>query len=195
MPASRGGPVRATGPCAILIGGAPGTGKSTLAAALAPRLGAAVLDLDVATGPLTAVVCDLVGAVDLSDPRIARLTRTPRYETLYALAEDNLRAGISVILVAPFTTERSAEGRAGVTERLAGYVSPPVFVWLHLSDDEMVGRLARRNAVRDRAKTADPSEYLASIGRDPPTGPHVALDGSQPVPALVERVLVHLSSS
>jgi hypothetical protein len=59
----------------------------------------------------------------------------------------------------------------------------------------MVGRLARRNAVRDRTKTADPSAYLASIGREPPTGPHVALDGSQPVPALVQRVLVHLSSS
>ena len=153
-----------------------------------------MLDLDVATGPLTAVVCDLVGAVDLGDPRIARLTRTPRYETLYALAEDNLRAGISVILVAPFATERSAEGWTAVTERLAAYVAHPVFVWLHLPDDEIVGRLARRNAVRDRAKTADPSAYLASIPRRPPAGPHVALDGSQPVPSLVERVLVHLSS-
>ena len=53
-------------PTAILIGGAPATGKSTLAAALAPRLGAAVLDLDVATGPLISVVSGLIGAADIA---------------------------------------------------------------------------------------------------------------------------------
>jgi predicted kinase len=46
---------------AILIGGPPATGKSTLAEALAPRLGAALLDLDVATGPLTRVISGLTG--------------------------------------------------------------------------------------------------------------------------------------
>ena len=45
----------------MLIGGPPATGKSTLAAALAPQLGAALLDLDVATGPLTRVVSELIG--------------------------------------------------------------------------------------------------------------------------------------
>src|SRR5215212_9585234 len=82
------GPMRR--PCAILISGAPATGKSTLAAALAPRLGAAVLDLDVATGPLTTVVSDLIGVADLGNGELARLTRGPRYETLFALAEENL---------------------------------------------------------------------------------------------------------
>ena len=41
---------------AVLVAGPPATGKSTLATALAPHLGAAILDLDVATGPLTRVV-------------------------------------------------------------------------------------------------------------------------------------------
>ena len=45
----------------MLIGGPPATGKTTLAEALAPRLDAALLDLDVATGPLTAVVAGLAG--------------------------------------------------------------------------------------------------------------------------------------
>jgi hypothetical protein len=39
-------------PAAVLIGGPPTTGKSTLAAALAPHIDAAILDLDVAAGPL-----------------------------------------------------------------------------------------------------------------------------------------------
>jgi predicted kinase len=176
---------------AVLISGAPATGKSTLASALAPRLGAALLDLDVATGPLTAVVSDLLGAADLGDPRIARLTRTPRYETLYALAEANLRAGMSVVLVAPFTTERTAGGWQAVAARLTA----PVLVWLHLPDAELVDRLQRRNATRDSAKTANPSAYLAAIDRNPPAAPHLALDATRPVADLVEAVLAHLASA
>jgi predicted kinase len=175
---------------AVLISGAPGTGKSTLAALLAPRLGAALLDLDVATGPLTAVVSDLVGAADLSDPRIAGLTRTPRYETLFGLADDNLRAGMSVVLVAPFTVERTVEGWSAVVQRL----TDPVLVWLRLPDEELVQRLTRRNAVRDTDKMANPSAYLAAIDRDPPAAPHLALDATRPVGDLVERVVAHFAS-
>jgi predicted kinase len=183
-----------TVPRAVLVGGAPGTGKSTLAAALAPRLGAAVLDLDVATGPLTAVVSDLVGAADLSDPRIARLTRSPRYETLFALAEDNLRAGMPVVMVAPFSTERTANGWRAVVRRLSPHAADPVLVWLHVTDADLVDRLRRRNAERDRDKTANPSAYLTAIDRQPPVAPHLALDATLPVAVLVDRVLNHLGS-
>src|SRR5580692_5294569 len=69
---------------AVLIGGPPATGKSTLAAALAPEMGAALLDLDVVTGPLTRVVSGLVGVRDLEDPVLAGLTRAARYDTLIA---------------------------------------------------------------------------------------------------------------
>src|SRR5712691_4835698 len=70
------------GLAAVLIGGPPATGKSTLAAALAPHLGAALLDLDVATGPLTRVVSGLTGVRDMDDPVLAGLTREARYDTL-----------------------------------------------------------------------------------------------------------------
>ena len=52
-------------PAAVLVSGPPATGKSTLATALAPRLRAALPDLDVATGPLTRVVSELIGVHDL----------------------------------------------------------------------------------------------------------------------------------
>jgi predicted kinase len=190
---------------AILISGAPATGKSTLAAALAPRLGAALLDIDVATGPLTTVVSDLIGVADLSDPRIAPLTRAPRYETLYALAADNLRAGISVVLVAPFTTERSAAGWTAAAERLATHAvradpdglrhvaAEPVMVWLHLPPDQLVERLRRRAATRDTDKLRDPDAFLATVDRDPPAAPHLAVDASTPLADQVECVVAHLA--
>jgi predicted kinase len=90
----------------VLIGGPPATGKTALATALAPHLGAAVLDLDVATGPLVRVVSGLAGVHDLDDPVLARLTRDARYETLLGLAEANMRAGRPVVLVAPWPCHR-----------------------------------------------------------------------------------------
>jgi predicted kinase len=180
-------------PRAILISGAPATGKSTLAAALAPRLGAAVLDIDVATGPLTDVVSRLLGVADLSDPRIAELTRTPRYDTLLALAEDNLRAGISVVLVAPFTAERSMDGWTAVADRLAAHGAGPALVWLRLPAHRLVERLKRRDAARDTDKVQDPGAFLGTLDGSPPTAPHLALDASMQVADLVDRVISHLA--
>ena len=179
-------------PRALLIGGAPGTGKSTLAAALAPRIGAAVLDLDVATGPLTDVISRLLGVADLGDPRIAELTRAPRYHTQLALAEDNQRAGLSVVVVAPFTAERSA-GWTAVADRLAAHAAGPTLVWLHLPAHVLVERLGRRDAARDTDKVKDPDAFLAALDDSPPAAPHLALDATEPVTDLVDRVLAHLA--
>ena len=182
-------------PRALLISGAPATGKSTLAVALAPRLGAALLDLDVATGPLTTVVSELLGASDLSAPQLAACTRAPRYETLFALAEDNLRAGLSVVLVAPFTAERTAAGWRAATDRLAPYADGLTLVWLHLPPGELADRLIRRGATRDRDKLRSPDAFLATVPPDPPAAPHLALDARLPVAHLVERVVAHVAAT
>ncbi len=176
---------------AVLIGGPPATGKSTLAEALAPRLGAALLDLDVATAPLTRVISGLTGVHDLDDPALAGLTRAARYDTLLGLAAANLRAGRPVVLVAPFSTERADPSAwAATTRRLA---AEPTLVWLHLPPDELVRRLTRRAEARDENKIRDPASFLGALDLAPPAVPHLALDATQPTPAQVQAVLAHLS--
>jgi predicted kinase len=180
-------------PAAVLIGGPPATGKSTLAAALAPELGAALLDLDVATGPLIRVVSDLIGVRDLDDPVLAGLTRAARYDTLLALAGDNLRAGRPVVLVAPFSAERAQPSAwAAITRRLAG---DPTMVWLHLPPGELIRRLTRRALARDENKIRDPASFVTGLDLEPPVIPHLALDASQPTSTLVKSVLGQLSGT
>jgi predicted kinase len=177
-------------PAALLIGGPPATGKSTLATALAPALGAAVLDLDVATGPLTRVVSDLIGVRDLDDPVLAGLTRDARYETLLGLAEANLQAERPVVLVAPFSTERATPSAwATTTRRLPG----ATMVWLHLPPDELIRRLTRRALARDENKIRDPASFLTNLDLQPPAIAHLPLDAAQPTATLVSSVLDHLS--
>jgi len=177
-------------PAAVLIGGPPATGKSTLATALAPELGAALLDLDVATGPLTRVVSDLIGVRDLDDPVLAGLTRAARYDTLLGLAEANLRAERPVVLVAPFSTERAQPSAwAATTRRLPG----ATMVWLHLPPGELIRRLTRRALARDENKIRDPASFLTGLDLQPPAVPHLPLDAAQPTATLVRSILDHLS--
>jgi predicted kinase len=175
---------------AVLVGGPPATGKSTLAAALAPRLGAALLDLDVATGPLTRVVSELAGVHDLDDPVLAGLTRDARYETLLGLAAANLRAGRPVVLVAPFSAERAQlSAWAAIARRLEADLT---MVWLHLPPDELIRRLTRRALARDENKIRDPSSFLTGLDLAPPVVPHLALDAREPTAVLVRAIVGHL---
>jgi len=175
----------------VFIGGAPASGKTTLGHALAPALGAALLDLDVATGPLTRLVLELVGATDFSDPRVSDLTRDRRYETLLALAVDITRGGTSVVLVAPFTAERDAAVWTATAARMAVSADPHL-VWLTLPPDELARRLVTRGAARDLMKRRDPAGWLASLDIDNPSAPHLALDAIRPLDELVAAVIAHL---
>jgi predicted kinase len=178
---------------AVLLAGAPATGKSTLSRLVARELRAAVIAQDVATGPLVSVVQRLVGIDDLDDPRLAGLTREPRYRVVLDLAVDNLAAGMPVVLVAPFTSERTDPAAWSATrDRLVAAGGTPMLVWLRLEPTEVLRRLRERGAARDAAKLADEAAYLAGLAataRKPPVVSHLALDATRPPDVLARAVL------
>lgn len=181
-------------PPAILLTGWPAAGKSTVGRSLARRLGAALVDQDTATAPLVAVVADLVGVADLDDQRLAGPTRTARYETVTALAEDNLRVGTPVVLVAPFTDERrDPDAWAALDLRLRAAGGTPLLVWLQLRPGTAMQRLQARGAARDLAKLADPTAFLARLDLVEPVGPHVTVDGERPTDDVVGAILAALA--
>lgn len=188
--------VTGTAPCcpsAVLIAGAPATGKSTLGARLAYELGAAILDLDVVTGSLTEAFVRLTGVTDLSDPMLAGLTRDARYRTLLDTAEANLELGLSVVLVAPFSVERRDAARwNAVRSRLESTGAGVTLVWLHLDFAELAARLRTRASPRDTAKIADLPAYLDGLHEQAPISPHLALDAAAPIPELLAATLQHL---
>jgi predicted kinase len=180
-------------PPALVLTGAPATGKSTLAAFLASRWRAALIDQDVATQPLVDVVAGLVGASDLDDPRLAAATRSARYEVVTAVAESNLRVGNPVVLVAPFTAERSSvEAWSRLRGRLTEAGGEPLLVWLSLPPSQIVARLRLRAALRDAAKLADPA-YEASLPTAEPVVPHLRLDATLPPERLTALIDAHLA--
>jgi len=185
---------QAAGPLAVLVCGAPGSGKSTVGALIARQLPAALLDLDTATAGLTAVIAAQHGTDDLDDPELARLTRAARYETLTCLAEDNLAAGVSAVLVAPFTTERRDPAAwAALQRRLGRLGASTTMVWLRISAEEVLRRVERRGAGRDLAKVR--GDWPDGLDLGPPAVPHVEVDALSGPATIADAVLDSLPRS
>jgi predicted kinase len=180
---------------AVILAGGPGAGKSTVGRALARRLRAALVDQDTVTGPLVDVVADLVGVHDLDDARLAGPTRSARYEAVIAVAEDNLRVGTPVVMVAPFTRERrDLDTWTNLDRRLRNAGGSPLLVWLWLKPETAAQRLKARSAARDLAKAGDSVSFAAALDAGEPAGPHLSVDGERPAKEIVESVLAALAS-
>jgi predicted kinase len=178
-------------PVAILVAGPPACGKSTVGAALARTLGAALIDQDTVTAPLVRVVGSLVKVHDLDDPRLATLTRAPRYDSIRGIAEDNLRVGNTAVLVAPFTLERhDLDAYQELTGRLRAAGGRAVaLVWLHVEREQLVHRLRARAADRDTAKLHNEGRFVDRLDLTPPVVPHLAIDAAGPVDRIVRSIV------
>jgi predicted kinase len=183
-----------TGPPALLIAGPPAAGKSMVGASLAGTLGAVLIDLDVATEPLLSVIESLVTVDDIDDPRLATLTRSPRYETITRLAEDNLRIGNTVLLVAPFTEERkNLHAWEELVDRLHRAADGAVtMIWLYLSREELLQRMRSRGAERDGNKLGKKRGFIDQLELGPPVGPHIPIHAVGAVEHIVASIVRQL---
>jgi len=181
-------------PAALLVAGPPASGKSTVGASLARMLGATLIDQDVATGSLLSVIESLVNVDDIDDPRLATLTRAGRYQTITHLAEDNLRVGNTVLLVAPFTEERKNlhawEELVDRLHRAAG--GAVIMIWLYLSREELLQRMRARGADRDAAKLSREQRFIDQLDLGPPVGPHIPIHAFGSVDQIVRSIVMQL---
>ncbi|MPV49677.1 AAA family ATPase [Pseudactinotalea sp. HY160] len=183
----------ASAPQVIIMTGPPGSGKSTTALELASRLRATLLDQDSMTNPLVDVVASLIGAAGLDDPRLAALVREPRYECVHRVVQDCLHAGISTVVVAPFTAERrDPRAWAELARRIEAHGGTAHLVWLRISAGELVRRLRSRSAARDRAKLADLEGYVASLDLTAPAVPFIEVDSHEAATLQVAAIQTRL---
>ena len=160
----------------FIICGSPGSGKSTYARELAKEQRAVLLDIDTCTERLVQI--GLHGMQRNPDDRDSDFYkhrfRTPVYETLYEIAQENLPL-INVVLVAPFTKEiRNSAWPSEIEAKLGTSVEVH---YLYCDPDKRRQRLASRGKPRDLAKLSNWERYLTYYGEEQaPEFPHTFVD-------------------
>lgn len=165
-----------TGAVLVVISGLPGTGKTTLASALARRAGAIHLSVDTVEDAL------LGAGLERS-----RTTGVAAYGAVRAAAEGNLRLGHTVVVDAvndsdaARATWRDAAAATGAVLRFVLLQPPP--------PAEHQRRLRERS--RDLRHVPEPTwaqVQQRAADYEPWTGEVVELPSAEPVQALAERL-------
>ncbi len=173
----------------IMIGGAAGTGKTSLAGALAPRLGASVVDLDDVTASLVQEY--LASNPEVTEALALSVLRDARYALLAQAAAE--QTGLT-IAVAPFSRELASAQDWSAWVRAAGRTDLQCrTLQTTLPAEEHLRRLQERGAARD-AEQITLASLPATIVCDA-TLRVLVVDASAPVEQLVETMLPSLTDA
>jgi len=177
----------------LQLAGAPAVGKSKLAAAITSRVPAVIVNSDVVKSTL------LDNGIEWT------LAGPAAYQTLFALADDFLGQGHSVILDSPSHYAYIPENG----ERIARQHGCPYrFIELACGDiDELRRRMAQRTPRRSQMRDLDqpPPDGSANFSgatrtgthqwhTHGPTGGHLTLDACEPFEKYVQQALDYLEA-
>ena len=95
-------------PRCLVVAGPPGSGKTTLAAHAARSMRAALVDKDALEWPLANAALAAAGA-EKDGAYYNDALKPAAYETCFRVAEQNAKAGLDVVVVAPFSSATRAE--------------------------------------------------------------------------------------
>jgi hypothetical protein len=171
-------------PALVIVCGLSGSGKSTVAAALAARTGFAHLNSDRTRKALAGLAATDRGGPELYTP--ARNAAT--YAALLAAAAAALAGGGGAILDATFQ-RRAHRDRAAAVAAAAGV--PLLVVECRAADEVIRQRLAARSARADDPSDADWAVYERQrASYEPVAGdePHVTVDTGRPADAVLTEI-------
>jgi predicted kinase len=167
-------------PLVVQMHGEPGSGKSTIARALGPRIDAVVLDKDVIKAALL--------RAGIAEPQAA----PGAYEVFFAQARAFVRMAHAVILDNPVYWE-SAERHWLDISAVAG--SPAILIECVCGDrDELMQRLRTREIVESQPRA--PLDLTRHPGSTPTAfQPRLVLDTMRPLGALVDDAVAYVRNA
>ncbi|MFE6828483.1 AAA family ATPase [Streptomyces sp. NPDC057690] len=166
-----------------LVGGLPGSGKSTLSGALADRLGVTLLSSDRVRKELAGIPAEQSAAAGYAEGLYTPEWTAKTYAALLDRAAALLAAGESVVLDATWTDAAHRAAARLVAERTGTEL---VALRCRVPDDVSAARLRERGPC---PSDAGPDVAAAMSAREPAWPEAVAVDTSGPLESAVARAL------
>ncbi|MFF4562028.1 AAA family ATPase [Streptomyces sp. NPDC001435] len=175
--------LRASAVSLILVGGLPGSGKSTLSGALADRLGVTLLSSDRLRKELAGIPAEQSAAAGYGEGLYTPEWTAKTYATLLDRAAALMSCGESVVLDATWSDAGQRAAALRMAERTSADL---VALHCHVPDEVSVARL---NTRATGPSDAGPDIAAAMAAREPPWPEAVAVDTSGPLESAVARAL------